>query len=116
MALAAADLAAGPSGAFVVNGSPTQTEIVEGAGSQSQIAQMSTAVVVGFVLLFATKPLQYLPRCVLSALVLYVALKLIELRGLRAIRRESAGEYFLAVTAAVVVVAGAWSRASSLRW
>jgi SulP family sulfate permease len=44
--LALANLAAGLSGTFVVNGSPTKTEIVDIAGGQSQVAQLTTIVVV----------------------------------------------------------------------
>jgi MFS superfamily sulfate permease-like transporter len=51
--------------------------------------------------------LQYLPRCVLGAIVFIVAIKLVKLRGLRDIRRESPGEFTLAVTTAgAVVLAG----------
>lgn len=103
--LSAANAAAALSGAFVVNGSPTQTAIVEGAGGQSQIAQLTTAALVGVVLLFLTKPLQYLPQCVLGTLVFMVAIRLIDLRVLLNMRRESPGEYALALTAAAVVVA-----------
>ena len=102
--LAAANASAALSGTFVVNGSPTQTAMVESSGGQSQLAQVATAVVVALVLLFVTKPLQYLPRCVLGAIVFIIAVKLIDLRGLEKIRRESPGEYYLAVTTAVVVI------------
>ena len=105
--LAAANAAAALSGSFVVNGSPTQTAMVESVGSRSQIAQVVTAAIVALVLLFLTKPLQYLPLCVLGALVFLVALRMIDLRSLRAIRKESLGEFWLAVVTAVfVVVAG----------
>ena len=105
--LSAASAAAGLSGTFVVDGSPTQTAMVESSGGQSQLAQVATAVAVAFVLLFLTKPLQYLPRCVLGAIVFFIAVRLIDLHGLRDIRRESPGEYVLAVfTAAVVVLVG----------
>lgn len=103
--LAAANAAAALSGAFVVNGSPTQTAAVESAGGQSQLAHVTAALVVACVLFFLTGPLQYLPQCVLGALVLLVAIHLIDLRGLISMRRESPGEYILAVTTAVVVVA-----------
>jgi sulfate permease, SulP family len=103
--LSAANAIAGLSGAFVVNGSPTQTAMVEGAGAQSQVAQLATAAVVALVLLFLTHPLEYLPRCVLGALVFMIAIRLIKLTTLLAIRRESPGEFALALSTAVVVVA-----------
>jgi SulP family sulfate permease len=91
----------------VVNGSPTQTALVETSGGKSQVAQLATAVVVALVLVFLTKPLQYLPRCVLAAMVFGIAIRLINFRELAGIRRESPGEYALAMaTAAVVVVVG----------
>jgi MFS superfamily sulfate permease-like transporter len=105
--LSAANAVAALSGTFVVDGSPTQTAMVEGCGGQSQLAQVATAVGVAIVLLFLTTPLQYLPRCVLAAIVFFIAVRLIDLRGLREIRRESPGEYALAMfTAAVVVLVG----------
>jgi MFS superfamily sulfate permease-like transporter len=105
--LAAANAAAALSGAFVVNGSPTQTAMVVRSGGRSQIAHLATAGVVAIVLLFLTGPLQYLPRCVLGALVFTIAIGLVDLRGLRDIGRESTGEFRLALlTAAVVVLIG----------
>ena len=105
--LAAANAAAAMTGTFVVNGSPTQTAMVEGAGGRSQMAQISTAAVVALVLLFLTRPLEYLPQCVLGAIVFLVAVRMIDLRGLWSIRRESPGEFALAIaTAAFVVVVG----------
>ncbi len=102
--LAAANAAAALSGSFVVNGSPTQTTMMESSGGRSQMAHVATAAVVALVLLFLTQPLQYLPKCVLGAIVFIVAIKLVDLRGLHAIRRESPGEFLLAATTAGVVV------------
>ncbi len=102
--LSAANAVAALSGTFVVNGSPTQTAMVESSGGRSQLAQVGTAAVVALVLLFLTGALEYLPRCVLGAIVFVIAVRLVDLRGLRGIRRESPGEYILAVTTAAVVV------------
>ena len=81
--------------------------MVETSGGRSQLAHLATAAVVALVLLFLTGPLQYLPRCVLGAIVFTIAVGLVDLRGLRDILRESPGEFQLALaTAAVVVVIG----------
>ena len=107
LGLSAADFAAGASGTFVVNGSPTQTAMVETSGGRSQIAHLATAAVVALVLLFLTGPLRFLPTCVLSAIVLVVAVGLIDLRGLRDLQRRSRNEFVVAVlTAAMVVLFG----------
>ena len=105
--LAAANAAAALSGGFVVNGSPTQTAMMEEAGGQSQLAQVSTAAAVALVLLFFTHPLQFLPTAVLGVLVFMVALHLIDFKALRDIRSQSPQEYALAImTAAVVLLVG----------
>ena len=107
LGLSAANAVAAVSGTFVVNGSPTQTAMADRAGARSQVAQLLFAGVVLLVLLFFTGPLQYLPRCVLASIVFTIALGMIDVTGLRDIRRESPGEFYLAVgTAAAVVVIG----------
>jgi SulP family sulfate permease len=107
LGLSAANAAAAVSGAFVVNGSPTQTAMADRAGARSQLAQLVFAGIVLLVLLALTGPLQYLPRCVLAAIVFTIAIGMIDATGLRDIRRESPGEFYLAVgTAAVVVTVG----------
>jgi len=103
--LCAANAAAALSGTFVVNGSPTQTAMVEGSGGRSQFAQLAAAGLVAVVSLSLTGPLQYLPECVLGAIVFTIAAGLIDLRGLQAILRESPGEFRLALLTAAVVVA-----------
>jgi len=102
LGLAAAKAAAAVSGTFVVNGSPTQTAMADRAGARSQVAQL---VFAGLVLLVRTGPLQYLPRCVLAGIVFTIAIGMIDVAGLRDIRRESPGEFFLAVVTAAAVVA-----------
>ena len=107
LGLSAANAVAAISGAFVVNGSPTQTAMADRAGARSQFAQLVFAGVVLVVLLVLTGPLQYLPLCVLGGIVFTIAVGMIDVRGLRSIRRESPGEFDLAiVTAAAVVVIG----------
>ena len=104
LGLSAANLAAGFSSTFVVNGSPTKTEMVDEARSRTQLAQLTTAAVVLVVLLFLTKPLQYLPNAVLSAVVFLIGLKLIDLRNMREIWRLRRDEFWVAAATAVVVV------------
>ena len=106
LGVSAANAAAALSGAFVVNGSPTQTAIAERAGARSQVAHLAFAMVVLVVLLFLTGPLQYLPRGVLAAIVFTIAVGMIDIASLRSILRESRDEFFLAImtTAAVVAI------------
>jgi high affinity sulfate transporter 1 len=107
LGLAAANAAAAVSGAFVVNGSPTQTAMANRVGARSQIAALALGGAVALVLLFLTGLLQYLPRCVLASIVFTIGVGMVDLPRLRDIRRESPGEFTLAlVTAATVVAVG----------
>ncbi|RQN36558.1 SulP family inorganic anion transporter [Paraburkholderia tropica] len=104
LGLAAANAAASMSGAFVVNGSLTQTAMADQAGARSQFAQVVFAGVVVIVLLFLSRWLQYLPHCVLAAIVFTIAVGLVHIGQLIDIRKESPGEFGLAVTTAIAVV------------
>ena len=102
--LAVANIGAGSSGAFVVNGSPTKTAMVDEGGGRSQVAHLTTATMVLLVLLFLTKPLSHLPNAVLAAIVFLIGVKLIDYRGLAHIYRKTPGEFILAVVTAATVV------------
>ncbi len=105
--LGLANVGAGISGTFVVNGSPTKTEMVDSAGGRSQVAQLTAGAIVLIVLLFLTGPLSYMPNAVLAAVVFLIGLKLIDYRHMAGILRLRPGEFAVAaITAAVVVVVG----------
>ncbi len=102
--LAGANAAAALTGTFVVNGSPTKTEMVDDAGGRTQIAHLTTAVIVLLVLLFLTKPLSFMPAVVLSAIVFMIGVKLIDVKGMRELSRLQRDEFILALITAGVVV------------
>ena len=104
LGLSAANAVAACSGTFVVNGSPTQTAMVESSGGSSQLAHLSTALVVLLVLLFLTGPLQYLPVSALGAIVFTIAIHLIDFQGLADLKAKARGEWILALVTAVSVV------------
>jgi MFS superfamily sulfate permease-like transporter len=105
--LTLASLGAGLSGTFVVNGSPTKTQMVDGAGGRSQISQLTTSVIVLIVLLFLTRPLAYMPNAVLAAVVFYIGVELIDITGMRSIFAQRRPEFWVAlITAATVVFIG----------
>jgi high affinity sulfate transporter 1 len=105
--LSLANIGAGLSGTFVVNGSPTASAMVESAGGRSQLSQMTSSVSVLLVLLFLTGPLAYLPEAVLSAVVFIICMGLIDISGMRSILRQRPWEFGVAfITAATVVIVG----------
>ena len=105
--LALANIGAGLSGTFVVNGSPTKTQIVDGAGGRSQLSLLVMAAIVSLILLFLTGALAYLPEAALSAIVFLIGVGLIDLAGMRKIFEQRRSEFWVAlITAVTVVVVG----------
>lgn len=104
LGLAAANAAAGMTGTFTVNGSLTQSAFAVQAGARTQTTQIVYAAVTLCVLLFLSGPLRYLPRCVLGAIVFCVAAGMIRVQTLRDIRKESPGEFRLAIVTAATVI------------
>jgi high affinity sulfate transporter 1 len=103
--LAGANIAAALSSAFVVNGSPTKTQMVDSAGGQSQVAQITTGAIVLIVLLFLTGPIQYMPKAVLATVVFLIGLQLVDYRGMRRIARLRLDEFVVAGLTMVTVIA-----------
>jgi sulfate permease, SulP family len=105
--LGAANAVAAFSGTFVVNGSPTKTQVVDSSRGRSQLAQLTTAAVVLVVLVLLTGPLAYLPEAALAAVVFLIAAGLIDVTGMRRILATRRRESVVALlTAAAVVVLG----------
>jgi sulfate permease, SulP family len=105
--LTLANIGAGLSGTFVVNGSPTKTQMVDGAGGRSQLAQITATAIVLLVLLFLTGPLAYMPDAVLAAVVFIIGIELVDLLGMRTILVQRPAEFWVAlITAAVVIFIG----------
>lgn len=103
--LGLANVAAGMSGTFVVNGSPTKTEMVRNAGGYTQLTQLTTAFTVLIVLIFLTKPFAYLPTAVLSSVVFLIGLRLVDTRGMTALYRQRPVEFVVALITSVTVIA-----------
>lgn len=105
--LALANIGAGLSGTFVVNGSPTKTQIVDSAGGRSQLSLLVMAAIVLVILLFLTAPLAFMPEAALSAIVFLIGVGLIDLASMRRVFQQRRSEFWVAlVTALAVVVLG----------
>jgi SulP family sulfate permease len=102
--LALANIGAGLSGTFVVNGSPTKTQIVDSAGGRSQLSLLVMVAMVALILLFLTGALMYLPEAALSAIVFLIGVGLIDLAGMRRVFEQRRSEFWLALVTALTVV------------
>ncbi len=102
--LGAGNIAAAFTGTFVVNGSPTKTQIVDDAGGRSQVASLTTSALALVVLLVATGPLSYLPTPALAAVVILIGAELVDIPGLWRVLRVRRPEFAVAVITAAAVV------------
>jgi high affinity sulfate transporter 1 len=105
LGLAGANIAAGLTGTFVVNGSPTKTEILDEQRGRSQMANITMSLVVIVVVLFLTKYLTNMPVAVLASIVFMIGLGLVDLKGLRRIQAARVSEFVIALVTAIVVFA-----------
>ena len=103
--LAGANLAAGLSGTFVVNGSPTKTQILDEQKGRTQVANITMSLVVLIVVLFFTGVLTDMPVAVLAAIVFMIGIGLIDVSGLKRIGAARKSELVIALITAVVVFA-----------
>jgi high affinity sulfate transporter 1 len=102
--LALANIGAGLSGTFVVNGSPTKTQMVDSAGGRTQLSLLVTTLIVLLVLLFLTAPLAYMPEAVLSAIVFLVGIDLVDIKGMCRVYHERRWEFWVALLTVLIVV------------
>jgi MFS superfamily sulfate permease-like transporter len=101
----AGSLLAGLFGAFPVNASPPRTGIVSETGGRTQLSGLFAAAIVLALLAFGATLLRHVPNAALGGVLLFVALRIIRLKQIVAIYRQSMGEFFLIVaTAASIIV------------
>ena len=103
--LSGANFAAGLTGTFVVNGSPTKTQILDEQKGRTQVANITMSLVVLIVVLFLTGLLTDMPKAVLGAIVFLIGIGLIDIKGLKRILAARPSEFVIAAITAVVVFA-----------
>src|ERR1035437_5192727 len=84
--LSLANVAAGISGTFVVNGSPTKTEMVKNAGGCTQFTHLATVFIVLIVLVFLTGS------------------HLVDIKGMSALHKQRPVEFAVALITAMTVI------------
>ena len=102
--IGAANLAAGVTGAFPVNGSVSRTAAMDGAGGRTQMASIVSFLVIVVVLLFATGLLATVPMAALGAIIFLAVTRLVKVRELAQIWRTGRGwAFWVAITTAIGV-------------
>ncbi|GAA4122779.1 SulP family inorganic anion transporter [Knoellia locipacati] len=106
LALGAANLAAGVAQGFPVSSSGSRTAIVSASGGRSQVNSLAALVAVVLAILVANPVLAHFPTAALGAIVVYAAMRLVDLPEFRRIFafRRTEGLLALGTTTAVLVV------------
>lgn len=97
LALGAANLGAGALHGFPVSSSASRTALASSAGARSQAYSLVAGAVVLAVLLFLSPLLSHTPSAVLGALVVYAAVRMIDLAGFRRLASFRRRELLLAL-------------------
>ena len=107
LAMGAANAAAGFTQGFPVGASGSRTAVNDEMGARSQIAGLIAALTVAVILLFLTEPVQYLPKAVLGAVIVFAAVGLVDPQAWRALAAVDHVEVAIAaVTTACVIFFG----------
>lgn len=110
LALGLSHLASAACQGFAVSGSSSRTAVNDAAGGKSSLVSIIAALAILLVMAFFTGVLAMLPLAALSAILMAAALSLIDLGGLRELRRFSRSEHVIAwATVAGVVLFGVMS-------
>lgn len=104
LALGAANLVAGVTGTFVVNGSPPRTQIVDSAGGRNQLAQLVAAASALVAVLFLTPALSNLPHAVLASIIAVITIRMVDVGEIRDVFLRRRAEGVVVIAAAVTVV------------
>jgi sulfate permease, SulP family len=105
LGVGAGSVLAGLFGAFPVNASPPRTGIVSETGGRTQLSSLFAAAIILALLAFGAALLRHVPDAALGGVLLFVALRIIRLRQIARIYRQSPGEFLLVVaTAAAIIV------------
>ena len=107
LAMGAGNVAAGLTQGFSIGASGSRTAVNDSMGARTQIAGLVGAATVALILLFLTEPVQYLPKAVLGAVIVFAAIGLIDPQAWRALAAVDNVEVAIAgVTTGCVVVFG----------
>jgi SulP family sulfate permease len=100
----AGSVLAGLFGAFPVDASPPRTGIVSETGGRTQLSGLFAAAIVLALLAFGATLLRHVPDAALGGVLLFVALRIIRVRQIVKIYRQSTGEFLLVVATAAAII------------
>jgi sulfate permease, SulP family len=104
LAMGVGNVLAGLTGGFALSASGSRTAIIDAMRARSQVTGLVAAVAVIFVVLAVPGLIAYIPRAALGGIVVYAALRLIDVHGLVKLAKFRTSEFALAVIAFTGVI------------
>lgn len=98
------NLIAGLAGAFPVNASPPRTAVATEAGAHSKAAGLMAASAVALLAAFGSSILAHVPEAALAGILLFVALRIVQLHVALTVWRASKGEFALILATALAII------------
>jgi sulfate permease, SulP family len=105
LALGAANVVSGLTGGYALSASGSRTAIIDAMRAHTQLAGLVAAAAVAVVVLAVPGLISLIPRAALGGVVIYAALRLVDVRGIRRLARFRSTELGLAAIAFVGVLA-----------
>jgi high affinity sulfate transporter 1 len=99
LAMGVGNVAAGLTGGFALSASGSRTAIIDAMRARSQVTGLVAAIAVVFVVLAVPGLIAYIPRAALGGIVVYAALRLIDVHGIVKLARFRTSEFALAAIA-----------------
>ncbi len=99
LALGTANVASGLTGGFALSASGSRTAIIDAVRAHSQVTGLVAAAAVVVVIIAVPGLISYIPRAALGGIVVYAALRLIDVVALRRLGRFRVSELGLALAA-----------------
>jgi sulfate permease, SulP family len=100
----AGSILSGLAGGFPVNASPPRTAIVAETGGKSQLAVLIAAAIVLGLLAFGGALLHHVPQAALGGVLLFVAMRIIRVKQIVAISKQSRVELLLVIATAAAII------------
>ena len=104
LAMGVANVAAGLTGGYALSASGSRTAIIDAMRANTQVVGIVSAVAIVVVVIAAPGLIEMIPRAALGGVVIYAALRLIDLGGIGRLGRFRSTELGLAVIAFVGVI------------
>ncbi len=96
-ALGIVNIVSGLSQGFAISGADSRTAVNDANGGKSQLVSVIAAVAIAIVLLFFTKPLQYIPVAALGIVLMYASWSLLDIKGIWQLRKRNPPAFRLAL-------------------